>query len=78
MYRICFMYLLAATPPSGRLFLLVPAESFFEPSALIIKFKLSYDRFAVTPQLLINYQSAITLRNNIWFHYDQFSFNLNS
>ena len=30
--------LLAATPPSGRLFLLVPAESFFGPSALIIKF----------------------------------------
>ena len=29
---------LAATPPSGRLFLLVPAESFFGPWALIIKF----------------------------------------
>ena len=45
------IYLLAASPPSGRLFLLVPAESFFGPTALIINFELSYDRFAVTPQL---------------------------
>ena len=59
-------------------FLLVPAESFFGPSPSLLNFVLSYDRFAVTPQLLVNYQSAIALRNNIWFHYDQFSFNLNS
>ena len=33
------------------IFLLVPAESFFRPSTLVIIFELSYDRFAVTPQL---------------------------
>ena len=69
---------LAATPPSVRLFLLVPAESFLGLRLSLLNFELSYDRFAVTPQLLINHQSAIALRNNIWFHYDQFSFNLNS
>ena len=51
-YIYRFLYsILAALPPSGRLFLLVPAESFFGPTALIINFELSYDRFAVTPQL---------------------------
>ena len=44
-YVCTFLYsILAATPPSGRLFLLVPVESFIGPSALIIKIELSYDR----------------------------------
>ena len=50
-YFVYFIFVLAASPPSGRLFLLVPAESFFGPTALLINLELSYDRFAVTPQL---------------------------
>ena len=42
---------LAATPPSRRLFLLVPAESFLGLRLSLLNFELSYDRFAVTPQL---------------------------